>query len=174
MSLFADMLGSGSGGAHEQFIVAALLHARVEQIGSRQHVETKRLNASDLSSRSAADVQLKTGTKVDDAYEVTANDWEEKLQGAAQTIRAHDLSRLHILAKVDDFAEMLALVKSRQEDISAIDLKAFISVLLCELRKQFRLACLKRLYDLLDRYQPDIELINRYVDRIEAFGLASK
>jgi hypothetical protein len=83
MELFDDMLRANSGGAHEQFIVAALLHARVQQGGGRQHVDTKRLNASDQSSRSAADIQVKSGTKIDEAFEVTANDWTEKLQGAA-------------------------------------------------------------------------------------------
>ncbi len=174
MELFEGMFQAPSGGAHEQFIVAALMHARVAQGGGKQRVETKRLNASDQSSSSAADVQLKTETRVDEAFEITANAWTEKLEGAAQTIRAHDLSRLHILAKVDDFPGMINLLKQRQDDISAIDLRAFVSVLVAELRRQYRATALQRLYELLDRYQPNIDLINQYVDRVMVLGLITK
>src|SRR5262249_23229494 len=41
MELFDGMLQAPSGGAHEQFIVAALMHARVAQGGGKQRVETK-------------------------------------------------------------------------------------------------------------------------------------
>jgi len=164
--LFSEMLESASSGAHEQLIVAALLHARAEQAGGDQRVDTKHLNASDQSSGSAADIQIKTGTRVDEAYEVTANDWSEKLTSAAQAIRIHDLSRLHILATVKDLKGMIEILKQRNEDISAIDLHAFISVQVAELRRQFRAMALHRLYDLLDRYQPNVDLVNQYVERL--------
>ena len=61
-------------------------------------VETKNLNASDKSSRSAGDIQILLGNRVVEALEVTANDWTEKLIGAEKTIRDNDLSRLTIVA----------------------------------------------------------------------------
>jgi len=173
MALFHELLAAPSGGAHEQFIIASLLHSRLEQTGSQQRVETKNLNASDQSSRTAADVQVKTGTRTDEAYEVTANEWKEKLGGAAQTIRAHDLSRLHILAQVEDFPEMIRILKGLTDDISALDLRAFIAVLTSELRKQFRTSALRRLYELLDRLQPNTDLVNAYVERLQQQGLTN-
>lgn len=96
--LLEELFSMGSGGAYEQFAIAALLHSLVEQsrIGSYR-VETKSLHASDKSSRAAGDVQILTGNRVLEAYEVTASLWEQKLAGAAQTIRDYDLTRLHIL-----------------------------------------------------------------------------
>lgn len=172
MTLFDEMFRTPSAGAHEQFIVAALLQARLEQEGRSQYVDTKNLNASDQSSRSAADVQIKSGTRVDEAYEVSANDWATKLADAVPTMKAHDLARLHILARVDDPASMLKALSGLAEDISAIDLRAFVSVHTDELRKQFRAAALVRLYELLDRYQPNVELVNAYVTRLGKQGLA--
>jgi hypothetical protein len=172
--LFVEMIGTGSRGAHEQFIAAALLHARVSQESGHQIVETKNMNASDASSRTAADIQVKLGTRVVEAFEVTANPWLEKLTGASTTMKVHDLARLHILAKVDDIPKMLAELGKMTEDISAIDLRAFFSVLIAELRKQFRAAALKRVYELLDRHQSDNQLVNDYVGLLEAHGLTLK
>jgi hypothetical protein len=169
--LFVQMIDTGSRGAHEQFITAALLHARVLQESGSQIVATKNMNASDESSRTAADIQVKLGTRVVEAFEVTANPWIEKLAGATTTMKAHDLARLHILAKVDDIREMLAELGKVTEDISAIDLRAYFSVLIAELRKQFRAAALKRLYELLDRHQSDNQLVNDYVKLLGAHGL---
>jgi len=172
--LFVQMIGTGSRGVHEQFITAALLHARVLQESGKQTVETKNVNASDESSGTAADVQVKLGTRVIEAYEVTASLWIEKLSGAPATMRAHDLARLHILAKVDDIPRMLTELGKVTEDISAIDLRAFFSVLIAELRKQFRAAALKRLYELLDRFQADNQLVNNYVSLLEGHGLTQR
>ncbi len=165
--LFIEMIGTGSRGAHEQFITAALLHARVLQESGSQTVVTKDMNASDESSRTAADIQVRLGTRVVEAFEVTANPWIDKLSGATATMRAHDLARLHILAKVDDIPKMLADLGKLTEDISAIDLRAYFCVLTAELRKQFRAAALKRLYELLDRYQSDNKLVNDYVNLLK-------
>jgi len=75
MSLFEAMLAVPTEGAHEQFIVAALLHALVQQNGSPQHrVETKSLNASDAGARAAGDVQILLGNQLLEAYEVTVVD----------------------------------------------------------------------------------------------------
>ena len=103
--LMRDLFDVGSQGAYEQFAIAALLSALIEQTGARQYrVETKNLNASDKSSRAAGDVQIVMGNRVVEAYEITANDWETKLPGAEKSVRDHDLTRIHIVASVKEGA----------------------------------------------------------------------
>jgi hypothetical protein len=97
--LLTDMFGRASQGAYEQFATAALLHALIQEAGVQGYrVETKSLNASDRSSRVAGDIQILVGPRVVEAYEVTAADWGPKIDGAEQTIRENDLSRLHVVA----------------------------------------------------------------------------
>lgn len=99
VSLLSGLLDTPSGGAFEQFAVAALLHTLVDNHGEgRVRVETKNLNASDCSAFVAGDVQIASGSRVLEAFEVTANDWRTKLAGASKTIRDNDLSRLHVIA----------------------------------------------------------------------------
>jgi hypothetical protein len=173
MAMFEAMLSAPSGGAHQQFIAAALLEAREEQAGTRRHVETKNINASDQSARAAADVQLKTGTKVEEAFEVTANEWSEKVDGAGQKIKAYDLSRLHIVASVSDPAALLPDLATRTDDISVLELWGFFAVLVAELRRTGRAAALRRLYELLERHQPNTELVNDYVRLLGTHGLTT-
>jgi hypothetical protein len=171
LKVLAELLDRPSRGVYQQYIVAALLHGRVSQTETGQHVETKQVTASDDSSGTAADVQVKTRTKVDEAYEVTANDWETKIDEIEAKMRTHDLSRLHILARVNDVKGMITKLESKTFDVSALDLLAFVSVLVAELRREFRAAALERLYQLLDRRQSDIELTNDNVDQLSRNGL---
>jgi hypothetical protein len=138
---------------------------------SVERVDTKNLHASDSSSGTAADVQVRSGSRVDEAYEVTANEWEEKLAGADQTIRAHDLARLHILAKVSDPGGTIKKLLAQPNDISVIEIRDFVAVGVSTLLKQFRRAALTRLYELLDRNQPEPDLVNKYVDLLHSRGL---
>lgn len=174
MALFETMLQVPSGGSHQQFIAAALLEAREEQSGSGRYVETKNISASDHSSGAAADVQVKSGTRVDEAFEVTANEWSEKVDGAGQKIRAYDLSRLHIIAAVSDHAAMIQQLVTRPDDISVLELRGFFAALVAELRRAGRAAGLNRLYELLDRHQPNVELVNGYVRLLHEHGLVTE
>lgn len=165
--LLSRLFATPSGGAFEQFSVAALLHALVEQQGETQYrVETKNLNASDKSSRAAGDVQILIGNRVVEALEVTANDWREKLAGAAKTIKDNDLSRLTILAggvqATGDklFGELNAL----GFDLSVLEVKSFAFSIVSALTRQGRATALQRLYELLDRYQPRVEIVNQFVN----------
>ncbi|MBO0801640.1 MAG: hypothetical protein J2P25_00990 [Nocardiopsaceae bacterium] len=92
-----SLLDRPSGGAHQQFVFAAMLHAQAEEYGHRR-VETKTLNATDASAGTAADVQVLDGGRVTEAYEVTANPWESKIAQALAVLRDHDLPRIHIVA----------------------------------------------------------------------------
>lgn len=172
MKLLSALLATPSRGVYQQFIVAALLTARVDQEETGQRVETKSVTASDESSGTAADVQVKTGTRVDEAYEVTANDWDTKLDEAGAKIRGHDLARLHIVARVADVPAMIAKLEHQGFDISALDLTAFVSVLVADLRKEFRAVALRRLYELLERRQSDTDLVNGYVEQIIKHNLS--
>jgi hypothetical protein len=172
VSLFNEMLDSPSQGAHEQYIVASLLHAKLEQLLlQNQRVETKKLTAADASSGAAADIQIKTGSRALEAFEVTANDWSEKLSGAREKMRAHDLARVSIIAAINDARKMLEHLRPSDDDVSVLEIRAFVAELTAELTKASRLSALKRLYELLDRYQGEIELVNGYVQRLQRHGL---
>lgn len=172
--LFDELLSQGSQGANEQFLVAALLSALLAQVREPSlRVETKSLNASDKSSRTAGDVQVLIGNRVLEAYEVTANLWDEKLPGAEKAIREHDLSRIHIVARAHPGTkdEVIGRLKEFRFDISVIDLASFSSTILSSLTKQDRAFTLQRLYEYLDRYQGDVEKVNRFVNLLGAHGL---
>jgi hypothetical protein len=173
-SLFEELFLTGSQGAYEQFSVAALLHAFLQQAGvPGYHVATKSLNASDRSSRVPGDVQILQGNRVVEAYEVTAGGWGLKAASAGKTMRDYDLPRFNIVADIADRAGMLAELAGTKEDIAVLDLRGFAAAILSSLTKQYRAAALERLYEFLDRHQPSVTLVNQYVDVLERRGLVS-
>lgn len=172
-ALFDTLLSRGSEGAYEQFSVAALLHATVDQYGGDAYrVDTKDLHASDASSRAAGDVQVLIGKRVVEAYEVTANPWQQKLTGAEQTLREYDLSRIHIVAQVGGMDDVVEQLDNQRQDIAVLPLESFIAVSTSALTRQFRAVALERMYELLDRYQPDVHKVNSYVELLVEQGLA--
>ena len=168
-ALAQELFAMGSGGAYEQFVIAALLQAVVEQSNlAGVRVETKTLNASDKSSRAAGDIQILSGNRVIEAFEVTANAWRTKLAGAGKTIKDHDLTRLNIIAKADSepLGILLAELATKTNDVAVLDLGHYAAALIATLTRPFRAAALVRLYEYLDRYQPDVALVNSYVDAL--------
>lgn len=87
-------------------------------------------------------------------------------------MRAHDLARLHIVASVVNLEEMLTEMIRQDQDISVLEIRALVQVLTAELTKASRLSALKRLYELLDRNQSEIALVNGYVELLCGHGLA--
>ena len=175
--VLSQLYATPSAGAFEQFTVAALLHALVEQQGDAQYrVETKNLNASDKSSRAAGDIQLLVGNRVVEALEVTANDWREKLAGAAKTIRDNDLSRLTVVAGgVQSTGDVLfAELKDLPFDLSVLDVKSFAFSIVSALTRQGRSLAFQRLYELLDRYQPSVDVVNLFVTKLVDAGLTER
>jgi hypothetical protein len=165
-----------SGGAHEQFAVAAFLHALIDEFGmggpGNLYVETKSINAADTSALTAGDVQVKRGNRVEEAFEVTAKDWQSKVEGAARAMRDHDLQRAHIIGAVArDFIVDAVELRQRDVDLSIIDVEALLLTLTAIMRKPSRELALRRLYELLDRHQPNIELVNGYVRLLNEHGL---
>ncbi len=172
MNLFVELLAVPSGGAYQQFIVAAVLHAKVRQAAKGQTVTTKNLTASDKSGGDAADVQIKSGNDVVEGFEVTANSWSVKLGDAASKIRANDLPRLHIVARVDEaFGDVLRELLGLGGDLSVLELTNFVAGVVAETTNVSRALALLRLYELLDRHQPVINRVNDYVKLLESHGL---
>lgn len=173
-ALLSRLYAIPSAGAFEQFSIAALLHALVEQQGETQYrVTTKNLNASDKSSRTAGDVQILIGNRVVEALEVTANDWTTKMAGADKTIKDNDLSRLTILASgVRQMGDALfAQLDAAGIDLSVLELKSFAFSLVSALTRSGRDSALIRLYEMLDRLQPKTEIVNEFVNALFAAGL---
>jgi hypothetical protein len=156
-----------SKGAYEQYAFAALLQMVVEGGSSGLRVDTKNLNASDKSSRSAGDVQVMIGTTVFEAFEVTANDWSTKLNGASQKLKDHDLSRIHIVADVTEpFSNVVDRLQAEPEDISVLPIKPVCYLLVSVLRRQQREDALRRMHQLLERHQHDVTVVNGFVDEL--------
>ncbi len=176
MGLYQDLLATPSQGAHEQYIVASLLDALIQQTGSAHgyRVETKGLNISDRSSRAAGDIQVMVGNRVIEAYEITGNVWTTKLDAVSDKLRAHDLTRIHIIAPLaaGSYAGVARDLLGLADDVSVIDLHGFIATVLSALTRAFREVALRRLYELLDRLQEDVDLVNAYVEALHRGGLA--
>jgi hypothetical protein len=177
VGLFHNLLAMPSGGAFEQFAVAALLDTLVTVHGDgRARIVTKNLNASDRSSFAAGDVQVVVGNRVVDAFEVTAKDWRTKVADASKTIRDNDLSRLHIIAfRPEGNRDAVAFaLQELVEDVSVLDARQVVEVLAAVLTRPQRADALARLYEYLDRYQPDTNQVNLFVTRLEAAKLVER
>ena len=175
--LLLGLIDVPSQGAYDQFTAAALLQTLVaKHDASAARVETKNLNASDKSSRAAGDVQIVAGSHVLEAFEVTANNWSTKMAGASKTIRDNDLSRLHVLARRPDTerATSMERLKELTEDVAVLDVRQVIEVLTAALTRPQRADALVRLYELLDRYQPDVERVNAYVRKLQDAKLVER
>jgi hypothetical protein len=162
------MLSLGSGGAYEQLLFAALLHAWRQQVGLPGFVETKHVNAADAAAGTAADVQVKHGSQVLEAYEVTAADLNAKVGQATRTLRQHDLRRVHLLAKGAGkvTGEEIKNLFPADDDVSVLDTREEIRSLIADLDKPHRRQGLETLYRMLVDKQPDDALVKKYVERL--------
>lgn len=177
VSALDELLATPSGGAHEQFAVAAFLEALIDEFGlsgvGALGVKTKNINASDASSGTAADVQVMRGNKVEEAFEVSASGWRDKLSQAIDAAKQADLTRVHILSYVAELTDLQELLAGSTTDVTVIDIKAFLRTLVAILKKPAREVALVRLYELLDRNQPDTERVNKYVKLLGRHSLAA-
>lgn len=169
--LFDEMLATPSGGAHEQFIFAALLDAAVEEAG-RGRVATKSLSAADAPGSTAADVQILDGGIVAEAYEVTANEWRSKVGQALQILGQHDLRRVHIVASAAGVtkAELRAEIPT-EADVSVLDVREEVHSLTHRLQRPGRRAALMKLYEHLAQRQPRDDLVGRFVELLNERSL---
>lgn len=177
VSVLDELLSSPSGGAHEQFAVAAFLDALIDEFGlggvGALGVRTKNINASDASAGTAADVQIMRGNKVEEAFEVSASGWRDKLHQAIQAAKSADLNRVHILSNVQDLAGLQELLGDNTTDVTVIDVRTFLRTLIAVLKKPAREVALVRLYEHLDRKQPDTNRVNEYVKLLGRHALTA-
>jgi hypothetical protein len=173
LAVVDGMLGRPSGGAHEQLIYAAFLGSWRQQLDLPGFVETKHVNAADAAAGTAADVQVKQGGQVVEAYEITSEQLAAKIDQASRTLRNHDLRRIHVLAKGTSklTAEKLRGFLPRDADISALDIREEIRSLVARSDKPHRRDGLETLYALLIEKQPDDGLVKEYVKKLFAVGL---
>jgi hypothetical protein len=167
-----------SAGAYQQFACAAFLEALIDEFGQGGvgglRVDTKKLNASDASSKVNGDIQVIRGNRLEEAFEVTANPWRTKVATALAAGKQADLQRVHIIAEVErDFPENSGELAVEGVDLTVIDVHAYLRTLMAIMRKPARASALVRLYQLLDRNQPDIERTNAYVRLLRSHGLAT-
>lgn len=177
VSVLDELLSSPSGGAHEQFAVAAFLDALIDEFGlggvGALGVRTKNINASDASAGTAADVQIMRGNKVEEAFEVSASGWRDKLHQAIQAAKSADLNRVHILSNVQDLAGLQELLGDNTTDVTVIDVRTFLRTLIAVLKKPAREVALVRLYEHLDRKQTDTNRVNEYVKLLGRHALTA-
>jgi hypothetical protein len=177
VSALDELLDTPSGGAHEQFAVAAFLEALIDEFGlsgvGALGIKTKNINASDASAGTAADVQVMRGNKVEEAFEVSASGWRDKLDQAMQAAKNADLNRVHILSHVENLEGLSELLGDNTTDVTVIDVKTFLRTLVAVLKKPAREAALVRLYEHLDRKQPDTSRVNAYVGLLGRHSLTA-
>lgn len=167
------MLDQPSGGAHEQLLFAAFLGGWRQQFALPGFVDTKHVNAADAAAGTVADVQVKQGGQVIEAYEITSEELSSKTAQALRTIRHHDLPRIHVLAKGagrltgKDVKRLLP----KDLDISALDIREEIRSLVAGSDKPHRRHALETLYTLLIDKQPNDELVKEYVKSLFSEGL---
>jgi hypothetical protein len=176
VSLLDDLFDTPSGGVYQQYVFAALLHARY-QGDERLRVETKPIHASDASSRVPGDVQVVDRQEPVEAYEVSANDWRTKLAQADEARRSRDLRRAHVVADAANLrgsdlrAEMTRQGIDPNADLSVLDFRHEAHSLLAQLSKIRRRDALERLYVYLAQYQSDDGLVQRYVELLGSHRL---
>ncbi|MDX6624836.1 MAG: hypothetical protein QOE75_2768 [Solirubrobacterales bacterium] len=173
MALIDQMLSEPSGGAHEQYITAALLGAALQQESTGLRVQTKALNASDASSRSAGDVEVLHRNKLQEALEVSANHFETKFGQAMDAMGEYGLPRIHIVAPGLESGGYDELAEELDGDVSILDPLALSATLVALLDRSGRESALAELYVLLDRYA-SAELTNAFVRRCWQRGLAEQ
>ena len=134
---------------------------------------TKTRNAADASAGTAADVQEKHRGQVGEAYEITANDYTTKVDQAKDTLRHHDLPRVHIVARGaakatgDEIADALP----GDVDLTVLDVREEVRSMLARLDKPHRRYALQRLYKLLVDKQANDQLVRDFVSALAARDL---
>jgi hypothetical protein len=64
-------------------------------------------------------------------------------------------------------------MRPQDEDVSVLEIRPFVAALTAELTKASRLSALNRLYELLDRLQNEVALVNAYVEGLGRHGLTA-
>lgn len=176
VELFDVLLANASGGAFEQFILAAL-HDALARASADRRVETKTLNGADASAGTAGDVQIRDTGGVAEAFEISANDWKTKIDQAIDMKTRKQVDRVAIIAggTMATGAQIrAALVQAHQPDtldISVLDVAHELRSLVHRLRPTGREAAIQKLYEHLRDRQPNESLVRLLVDQVNALKL---
>jgi hypothetical protein len=166
-----------SGGSFEQFAVAAFLEAIIDEFGlggvGGLGVKTKSINATDASTGATADVQIMRGNKIEEAFEVSASDWRSKIGQALDAARLADLKRVHVLAYGDDLTGLGQSQQNTTTDVTVMDVRGFLRLIAGLLKTPAREVALIRLYELIERNQPEAERVNAYVGLLRSHALTA-
>jgi hypothetical protein len=85
-----------------------------------------------------------------------------------------DLKRLHVIASVRErLAKDMTELSTLGADVSVVDVRHFLRAIVGILQKTGRRDGLVRLYELLDRNQPNVDLVNTYVDLVRQHDLVA-
>jgi hypothetical protein len=177
-----ELLGQGSGGAFEQYLVAGLLSEEVVQSGTGLRVTTKSVNANDRSTGAAGDIQIRQGQALVRAIEVSGAEWRSKLHqlpdlaksgvtevtiaaaGVAGVVTGRELE-----AEVGPLGDRLGI------DPSVVDLYSFMDVLASRITPHGRAEALRFVHSQLVRFhrrQPI--LIGRLLAALKNGGVVAR
>jgi hypothetical protein len=167
------LLSAVTGGHFPQFLVASLLQALHDQWGNGFSVITHHPHGSDISDKTAGDVELyDEDDNLVDAYEVTVRpDWKNRRPDLIKKIRKFGLTQYHILCiterdpQLTDPELLDTYISQLDQDISVVDIRAFVSVTLMALTRESRV----RSFEILEEYVKDPKLcgVPEYVDLLK-------
>ena len=178
--LIERLRSKGSGGAYEQYLVAALLHEEFALVHPTWRVQTKSVGAADTSARATGDVEVRHRQALVHAIEVSASQWQHKLAQAAQTSRRTRTNQVTVLAPASDLsADALAGALAAAGvpagvDVAVVDLGSFLDAVSSRLPALGRASAVRRLHqDLVTwgRTRPD--LVSFLVESLTDLGLAA-
>lgn len=137
--LFRSLATAESGGAIQQFLVAALLGV----LRAKQDivVKTHNINGADVSDRTAGDIEEFVEGKLLRAYEVTARpDWKNRLPDFRQKMDKAGLDKYIIIAsnvnnddELREPAQMALKIEAVGRDIAVVDIMDFLNWMAAEL-----------------------------------------
>jgi hypothetical protein len=145
-------------------LVAASIAATARSVAPRPRLRLARLTF-------AGDIELFRGGRLQEGIEVSRSLWRDKLSQAEDALRAYGLGRAHIVARSDDEDLYGELRRVTDRDISVIDPRAVVSVLVALLDRGGREQLLLHVYELLDEMVASPDLVNQFVDRLRTAEL---
>lgn len=98
--------------------------------------------------------------------------WLPKLERNIERDKAA-LAQLHILAYGDDLDGLEELLVGTTTDASVMDVRSFLRLITGLLKKPAREVALRRLYELIERNQPEVDRVNAYVALLRSHSLAA-
>lgn len=172
-AMFDALFDKPSGGAYEQFSVAALMHAETARHhGDSLVVRTKGINATDRSAGVPGDIQVVDDTgRVLRVLEVTANSWRLKLGQARRVLMEDGAASVTIVADTSDHSPSEILDALDGENIAVVDLRQEVRSLLSRLSPHDRRVALLKLSEYLAAENSRPELLLGFHECMKQHGV---